>query len=70
MIKKLIHEFFELLETARKKIGSLNVALILTLALGVAVGVATYFSIDLVSRAVIENVYMSEEKQSRSMEAF
>lgn len=69
MIKKLIHELFELLETARKKIGSLNVALLLTLTLGIAVAVATLFSIDIVSRAVIENVYMSEtEKKERADE--
>lgn len=70
MIKKLIREFFSLLEVARKKIGSLNVALLLTLTLGLAVGVATYISIDIVSRTVIENMYMSEEEQKERADEY
>ena len=42
MIKKLFDELRALIDTARRKIGSLNVALIATLTLGISIAFAAY----------------------------
>ena len=70
MIKRLFDELRELLETARRKIGSLNVALLLTLALGIAVAVASYFSIEIISYVVVEGIYMAEDRQKERSDEY
>ena len=70
MIKRLFDELLELIETAKKKIGSMNVSLLLTLALGLVVAFASYFSIEVVSYVVIEGVYMTDEKQKERSDAY
>ena len=70
MIKRLFDELLDLIDTAKKKIGSLNVSLLLTLALGLVVAVASYFSIELVSYVVIEGVYMTEDRQRERSDAY
>ncbi len=63
MIKKLFDELRALIDTARRKIGSLNVALIATLTLGISIAFAAYLAIDVVARVMIDTVYMAPERQ-------
>ena len=63
MIKRLFEELRSLLDTARRKIGSLNVALILTLMLGLSIATLSYFTIDIVASVMIETVYMAPERK-------
>lgn len=69
LIRRLFSEIRALTASAKRKIGSLNVALILTLVLGLVIGVGSYFAVDITSRIVIEGVYMQEsEKRERADE--
>ena len=70
MIKRLFDELRALLNTAKRKIGSLNVALILTLALGIVVAAASYFTVEIISYVVIEGVYMTEEEQQKRADEY
>ena len=53
-----------------EEIGSLNVSLVLFLILGLLIATATYFTVDIVSGAVIEDVYLSEESKKERAELY
>lgn len=64
MIKELIDKLKKYIELIRREFGSLNVALIASLMIGLAFAVVAYFAVDIVSTAVIENVYLAEDAKA------
>ncbi|MBR7117413.1 MAG: HAMP domain-containing histidine kinase [Clostridia bacterium] len=64
MIKELIDKIKKYVELIRREFGSLNVALIASLMIGLAFSVVAYFSVNIVSTAVIENVYLAEDAKA------
>ena len=70
MIRKWWGTFKEQIELLMEEIGSLNVSLVLFLILGLLLATATYFTVDLVSAAVIEDVYLSEESKEERIKLY
>lgn len=53
-----------------EEIGSLNVSLVFSLILGLILAVITYFTVDIISTVVIEDVYLSEEESKARAESY
>jgi signal transduction histidine kinase len=70
LIKKWWGKFKEQIGLLMEEIGSLNVSLVLFLILGLLLATATYFTVEIVSTAVIEEVYLSEESKCERVDAY
>ena len=70
MIKKWWGKLKEQIGLLMEEIGSLNVSLVLFLILGLLIATTTYFTVDIVSSAVIRDVYLSDEAKEERAELY